>query len=246
MTTIEISLSEGTAEAYVAGDAGPGVLLYPDAIGLRPQIEQIADRIASWGYVVLAPNIFWRAGRAVDLAPTTDLRDPDNRAAFFASGIGARLTALTPEVLRVDGETWLAALQGLPGVTGSVVGATGYCLGGRAALVLAAHRPAAVAAVGLFHTGGLVTDGADSPHHEVSRVRAAVLAGHADNDPSSTPEQIEAFDAALAAAGVDHLTAVYPDATHGYTMADTCMYQEAGAERHYLELRELFDRTLKV
>ncbi|MGW0178855.1 dienelactone hydrolase family protein [Nocardia sp. NPDC003345] len=246
MSTIEISLSGGTAEAYAAGEVGPGVLLYPDAIGLRPQIEQIADRIAGWGYVVLAPNIFWRSGRAADLAPTTDLRDPANRAAFFAGGVGARMAALTPEVLRADGAVWLDALRGLPGVTDTAAGATGYCFGGRAALALAAHRPAEIAAIGLFHTGGLVTDAPDSPHHDVPRVRAEVLAGHADNDQSSTPEQIEAFDAALAAAGVDHRTAVYPDATHGFTMADTSMYQEAGAERHYLELRELFDRTLKT
>ncbi|MGW5382429.1 dienelactone hydrolase family protein [Nocardia sp. NPDC003963] len=234
----------GAAEAYVAGDSGPGVLLYQDAIGLRPQIERIADRIASWGYVVLAPNVFWRDGRAVDLAPAGDLNDPAIRQAFFASGVMDRVHGLTPEILRADGEVWLAALHGLPGVTGQAVGATGYCFGGRAALRLAAHRPGEVAAIGMFHTGGIVTDEPDSPHLEVPAVRAAVLAGHADNDSSNTPEQIAAFDSALQAAGIDFRTAVYPGAVHGYTMADTAAYQEAGAERHYRELRELFARTL--
>ena len=85
--TIEIQAADGVAEAYLTGEAGrPGVLLYIDAIGLRPRIEEMADRIASWGYVVLAPNVFYRDGRAAELAPRTDLRDPQARAAFFADG----------------------------------------------------------------------------------------------------------------------------------------------------------------
>ncbi|GGL01764.1 dienelactone hydrolase family protein [Nocardia jinanensis] len=237
-------MSDGSAEAYVAGDAGPGVLLYQDAIGLRPQIERIADRIASWGHVVMAPNVFWRDGRAVDLAPTGDLNDPESRQAFFASGVMDRVHRLTPEIVRADGERWLAALHGLPGIAGRTVGATGYCFGGLAALRLAAHRPDEVAAIGLFHTGGIVTGDPGSPHLELPGIRAAVLAGHADNDSSNTSEQIAAFDTALQAAGIDYRTAVYPGAVHGYTMADTAAYQEEGAERHYRELRELFARTL--
>ncbi|MGW1738068.1 dienelactone hydrolase family protein [Nocardia sp. NPDC001965] len=243
---IEIAMPGGSAEAYVVGDAGSGVLLYQDAIGLRPQIERIADRIASWGHVVLAPNVFWRDGRAADLAPAGDLNDPDSRKAFFASGVMDRVDRLTPEVVRADGEIWLATLHGLPGVVGQTVGVTGYCFGGRAALRIAAHRPGEVAAIGLFHTGGIVLDAPDSPHLEVPGIRAAVLAGHADNDASNTPEQIAAFDSALRAAGIDYRTAVYPDAAHGYTMADTAAYQEAGAERHYRELRDLFARIPPV
>ena len=61
--TIELQAADGTAEAYLTGHPGdPGVLFYIDAIGLRPQIETMADRIASWGYVVLAPNVFYRDG----------------------------------------------------------------------------------------------------------------------------------------------------------------------------------------
>ena len=72
-----------------------------------------------------------------------------------------------------------------------------------------------------------------------------MLAGHADADGSNTPDQIAAFDDALAAAGVPHQTAVYPDAAHGYTMIDTSAYQEAGAERHFAELREALDTVLR-
>ncbi|WP_235736885.1 dienelactone hydrolase family protein [Nocardioides alcanivorans] len=226
------------AGAYLAGDQGPGVLFYMDAIGLRPQIAQMADRIANWGYVVLAPNVFWRNGTATDLAPKGDLTVPEDREAFFATGVMDRVGSMTPDVIDADADVWLSVLRSVDGVSDGPIATTGYCFGGRLALRTAAHRPDDVAVVGMFHTGGIVIDGPDSPHLVVPQVKARVLAGHADADPSNTPEQIAAFDEALAVAGVPHRSAVYPDAAHGYTMADTSSYQKAGAERHFAELRE--------
>lgn len=241
---ITIDMSGGSAEAYLVGQDGPGVLLFMDAIGLRPQIESMADRIASWGYVVLAPNLFWRDGRADDLAPSADLRIAENREAFFATGVMDRVASITPELARADAAIWLARLA--EHASAGPVGTTGYCFGGRLALRAAADFPDRIAAVGMFHTGGIVTDGADSPHLVVPGVRAEVLARHADHDRSNTPEQIAAFNDVLDAAGVRYSTAVYPDAPHGYTMADTSMYQEDGAEWHFRELRDLFGRTLRA
>ena len=54
-TTIEIPVPDGTAEAYVAGPddrSAPGVLFFMDAFGLRPQIGNMLERIAGWGYTV--------------------------------------------------------------------------------------------------------------------------------------------------------------------------------------------------
>jgi carboxymethylenebutenolidase len=73
---IEIAAAEGTAEALVARPstgAGPfpGVILYMDAFGLRPRIQDMAQRVADWGYIVLAPNVFYREGKAGELAPAS-------------------------------------------------------------------------------------------------------------------------------------------------------------------------------
>lgn len=84
--TVDITTADGVADAFLVGpddDAGhPGVLFGIDAIGLRPRIEEMADRIAGHGYVVLAPNVFYRAGRGPFPGPA-DLSDPDARAAFM-------------------------------------------------------------------------------------------------------------------------------------------------------------------
>ena len=245
MPTITLTLPDGDAEAYVAPAAGgrpaPGVLLVVDAIGLRPQIEQMADRIASWGYTVLAPNVFFREGAAAYLAPQTDLREPGAREAFMPSAM-QRVRALTTDLLARDLPAYLAALRALPEVAGVRVGVTGYCMGARIAVRAAGLDPAVVA-VGGWHGGGLVTDAPDSPHLALATARAAFAFGHADSDGSMPPEAVEALGAALDAAGLEAVNEVFPG-PHGYSMADTAMYDEESAERHFDSLRELLTSAL--
>lgn len=241
--TIEIGAADGAAEAYLTGSPGaPGVLFYVDAIGLRPQIEQMADRIAGWGYVVLAPHVFYRDGSAAELAPQGDLRESGAREEFFA-GLGDRIPGYTVEKSGPDAEAWVAALREHAG--DGPIGVTGYCMGARLAVRTAGQFPGTVAAVGGFHGGGLVTDAEDSPHLAIAASTAAYVFGHADHDRSMTPEHVADLGRALEAAGRPALNEIYPDAPHGYSMADTSMYQEAGAERHFRELEALLGRTLR-
>lgn len=242
--TIEIQTVDGLAEAYLTRpedqDAHPGVLFYVDAIGLRPRTREMADRIASWGYVVLVPNVFHREGRAGDLAPDSDLRVPENREKFF-EGAMKRVRRLTPEKADPDARIWVATL--LEHARGPI-GVTGYCMGARLATRTAGLVPDDVAAVGGFHGGGLVTDGPDSPHLLLAYARAEFVYGHADRDRSMPPEAVQALGKALADAGLTATNEVYAGAAHGYTMADAAPYDEAATERHFAALEALFARTL--
>ncbi|WP_028642883.1 dienelactone hydrolase family protein [Nocardioides sp. URHA0020] len=241
--TIEIATPDGTAEAYLTGAPGsPGVLFYVDAIGLRPQIEEMADRIASWGYVVLAPHVFYRDGSAAALAPQGDLRDAGAREAFFAGGVMERVGGLTPDQSSRDATAWVTELEKHAG--DGPIGVTGYCMGARLAVRTAGQLPGTVGAVGGFHGGRLVTDADDSPHLAIARSTAAYAFGHADQDASMPIEQVAALEQALQEAGREHVNEIYPGATHGYSMADTSAYDEAATERHYEVLRDLFARTL--
>ncbi|MET3962986.1 carboxymethylenebutenolidase [Marmoricola sp. OAE513] len=243
---IEIDVPGGRAEAWLSRPAetpAPGVLLYMDAIGLRPQISAIADRIASWGCTVLAPNVFWRDGRTDQLAPTGDLREPGARDAFFAE-VGPRIASLAGGRTLADIDAYVGALRALEEVAPGPIGVTGYCMGARLAVRTAA-RHEDVAACGGFHGGNLVTEAEDSPHRGLPTARAEFVFGHADGDRSMSPEAVEALGVALTEAGLAHSNEIYPGAPHGYVMADTSMYDEAGAERHYSELRELLERTLQ-
>ncbi|MET1058735.1 MAG: dienelactone hydrolase family protein [Nocardioides sp.] len=242
-TLIEITTPDGPAEAWLTGEDGrPGVLFYVDAIGLRPRTEEMADRIASWGYVVLAPNVFHRDGRVAELEPTDDLREPGNREEFFKGAMG-RVRALTPDLSNPDARLWVETLLSRAG--GDTVGVTGYCMGARLAVRTAALLPDVVVAAGGFHGGGLVTDSADSPHRVAAEsARAEFVFGHADQDRSMPPEAVAALGESLTGAGLTVTNEIYAGASHGYSMADTGVYDEAATERHFAELRALLARTL--
>ena len=246
---VTVAAADGDAEAYLVRPDSegpdseyPGVLFIIDAIGLRPQTRRMADRIASWGYVVLVPNVFYRWGSAEETSPDDELLDAESREQFFSAAM-PRVRA-TDDLAVPDLAAYIDTLRATPGVSKGPIGVTGYCAGGRLALLAAATRPDDVAALGMFHTGGLVTQSSDSPHLRLANVDAQVLAVHADRDRSLPPEAIAQFEHALITAGVTHSATVYPGAQHGYTMADTAVYNHDASEYHFAELRKLFAHTL--
>jgi carboxymethylenebutenolidase len=199
----------------------------------------MADRIAGQGYVVLAPNALYRAGRAPVL-PLPDFTDPDSRAGFMQS-IRPLIEQLTPEAVSRDGQAYLDFLSD---VATEPVAITGYCMGARVGWRIAAAYPDRVKALGGFHGGGLATDAPDSPHRSAGQLRAEVYFGHADQDANMSPDQIAVLNDALDRAGVRYRAEVYAGALHGYTMSDTAVYNEAACERHFTALFALLDRTL--
>lgn len=246
---IEIPAPDGRAEAVVARPSTPdgpfpGVILYMDAFGIRPRIEEMAQRIADWGYVVLAPNVFYREGSVAELAPRVDMSTPEGRQTAGEAAF-PRVGRLTPDKALADADAWVGALRSLDGVAPGPIGTTGYCMGARLAVRTANAHPE-VAACGGFHGGGLATDDADSPHLGLGHARARFVFGHADHDRSMGPDAVSRLGEALADAGLTASNVIYPGASHGYTMADTSAYNQEATERHFRELRELLDATLKA
>jgi carboxymethylenebutenolidase len=246
-TTVDVPTAEGVADAYLItrGDGGshPAVLMFMDAFGLRPRLSEMAERIASHGYVVLLPNLFYRTGRA-PLFDMSELQDPEQRSRIFAR-IAPLMAALKPEVIARDTGAYLDFLAGRDEVAAGGVAVTGYCMGGANALRAAAAFPDRIAAVASFHGGRLATDAADSPHLCAGRITGEVYLAHADQDPSMPGEQIKVLEAALDEAGTTYTSEVYAGAAHGFTMADTAAYDAAAEERHWTNLIALLSRTLK-
>jgi carboxymethylenebutenolidase len=246
---ITVPAAEGSAEAIVARPAAgegdfPGVIFYMDAFGLRPRIEEMAQRIADWGYVVLAPNVFYREGSIAELAPAGDMTTHEGRTAAGKVAF-PRVGRLTSAKAEPDIDAWVSALRALEGVKAGHIGTTGYCMGARLAVRTANEHPEAVVACGGFHGGGLATDDGDSPHLGLSKARARFVFGHADHDPSMAPEAVARLGKALADSGLEASNEIYEGAPHGYTMADTSAYHHEATERHFEELRALLDSTLK-
>ena len=240
---VDITTPDGVADAYLARpdeQPHPGVLFIMDAFGLRPTIAEMIERIAADGYVVLAPNFFYRAGRSPVLE-MPDLSDPEQRTGFFQK-LRPLIDQLTPERIDSDATAYLDYLAEAAGA--GQVALTGYCMGARVGWRIATAMPDRVAALAGFHAGGLVADDPDSPHRSAADISAEMYFGFADQDPSMTAEQIATLERALEESGATYRSEVYEGAQHGYTMADTAAFDEPSRERHFRELRALLDRAL--
>ena len=236
--TDSIAMPDGTCPITLALPEGagpwPGIVMYPDAGGARQAFREMATRLASLGYVVLVPDVYYRSG---DWAPF-DMAGVFSDAAE-RNRLVAMMKAITPEVMAADAGAYFDYLAARPEVSGQRFGTTGYCMGGRTSLMVAGRVPDRVAAAMSFHGGGLVSDDADSPHLLAPAITAAVYVGAAENDASYTPEQSEILDAALTEAGVEHTIEWY-SAAHGFAVPDNGPYDPAAAERHWQAMADFF------
>ncbi|HEX6393868.1 MAG TPA: dienelactone hydrolase family protein [Acidimicrobiales bacterium] len=240
---VSIRTHDGECPAYVLTPSGsgrnPAVIFYMDGLGIRPTILQMGQRLASYGYVVLVPDLFYRAGHYEPLDPR----------AVFASGdatdaIGHLIASTDNRRAAEDTEGFLAYLDGRDDVAGTKVGTTGYCMGGAISLTAAGTFPDRIAAAASFHCGNLATDSDLSPHRLARAIAARVYVAGADHDNLYPPEMAARLEQALNDAGVDHRCEIYLGALHGWTMTDFPVYNEASAERHWDELVGLFADTL--
>jgi carboxymethylenebutenolidase len=245
--SISITTADGLCPAFTfapsrAGEPhgrNPGVLLYIDGIGMRPAMHRLAQRVADLGYLVLMPDVFYRLGayEAPDMREM--FKDPAVGKAWFSKVVPV---SAPPLVMR-DTASYLEALAADSRVMPGKVGVTGYCMGGRLAVIAAATMPDRIAAAAAFHPGGLVTEDPSSPHLLAPAIRGRVYVAGAIEDSNFTDAQRSRLDDALTAAGVSHTVALYP-AKHGWVPDDSPVHDAAQAERHFEALRELFAATL--
>src|ERR1700739_67230 len=216
----------------------PGVVMYPDAGGVRPTFDDMADTLAGFGYAVLLPDVYYRHGDWQRFWMATAFSDPKERTRLFGM-----IGSLTQDMITADAGAFLNFLANRPEVRGNRFGVCGYCMGGRISVIVAGREPERVAAAGSIHGGGLVTDGPDSPHLLADRMTGTVYVGAAENDASFTADQAEILDKALEAAGVPHTIETY-HAAHGFAVPDNEPYDAQAAERHWAALQRLFDAGL--
>lgn len=244
MPTISASVTtpDGSCPVTLHTPHGPGpwtgVVMYPDAGGVRPTFQDMADRLAGFGHAVLLPDVYYRHGDWKPFDMSTAFTDEQERKRLFGM-----ISSITPDHMASDATAFFDFLAGRPEVKGDTFGVCGYCMGGRTSVTVAGRVPDRVAAAGSFHASGLVTDEPNSPHLLADRMQATVYVAGADHDHGFTPEHAETLDKALTAAGVEHTIEIYP-AGHGFAVPDNPPYDEEAAERHWIALQQLFESAL--
>lgn len=187
---------------------GPGLVLWQEIFGVNAHIRAVAEQYALDGFVVLAPDAFWRQASRVELGYGADERP---RAMALMQGY------TMPDVL-ADIQASVAALRALPEVAGAKLGSIGYCMGGRLAYLTAAS--ADVHAAVAWYGGGI--------HNHLERaasVRGALQFHYAGHDDHIPPEAVQRVRDALPAAEVH----VYPGAMHGFNCWARASYHAASA-----------------
>ena len=239
-TDLDIATPDGVADChFVHPSSGthPGVLIWPDAFGLRPAKKQMGRRLAESGYSVLVVNPYYRSQRA-PVVNSTDF-------AAVRETIMPLMGSLNADTQTRDARAFISYLDDQPSVDSSrKMGTMGYCMGGPFTMRTAAAVPDRVGAAASFHGGGLVTDAPDSPHLLVPMMMAHYLFAIAANDDENQPEAKDVLRDAFAQAGLPAEIEVYAGAMHGWCPPDSTVYHEAQAERAWGRLLALFEDAL--
>jgi carboxymethylenebutenolidase len=247
---VEIKTPDGTCDAaFIHPKSGsyPGVLVWPDAFGLRPSMRGIGRRIAAEGYSVLVPNPFYRVSKAPFTdASTFNFQNADDRAKL--EPLMASVNA--PGNAEKDAAAYVGFLDAQKEINKrKKIGTQGYCMGGALVVRTAATLPDRIGAGASFHGGGLVTDKPDSPHLLAPRIKARMYFGIASSDDQRQPDAKDKLKDAFAAAKVPAEIEVYP-AQHGWCVPDmpvrdgVPIYNKPEAERAWAKLVALYKAAL--
>jgi carboxymethylenebutenolidase len=240
---VRIPTSDGVSDATLHVPDGdgpwPGVLVFVDIFGPRETFGAMGDRLAGLGYVALIPDVFYRDKGYPPFDMATAFTDEKERGRIF--GLAG---TLTNERVVADAAAWADFLLARPEVRGSAIGAHGYCMGGRLALVAAGGIGDKLAAAASFHAAGVaIPDNPASPHLAAGNISAAVYVAGSIQDPGFTEDHAKLLGDSLAAAGVKHTVEFY-SGFHGFAVPDQPVYDEALGERHWEALRTLYAEQL--
>jgi carboxymethylenebutenolidase len=198
--------ADGTRfKAFAAAPADPsgvGVVVLPDVRGLYRFYEELALRIAERGHHAVAIDYF---GRTAGLAP----RDEDFPYREHAG-------QATPAGVQADVGAAVARLRSPAGGSCRAVFTVGFCFGGRHSWLAAAAGHGLAGAVGFYGRPGTGADGSPGPAQRAGELAAPILGLMGGADQAITAEDVEAFDRALDAAGVEHELITYDGAPHSF------------------------------
>lgn len=222
---VTISTPDGSADALLfAPQTGraPAVILWADIGGLRPAIADLGRKLAKEGYVVLAPNAFYRSVRL----DGTAVSNVDGRTRFVEWR-----GAATDRAIASDGRAYVAFLDAQPGVDRSArIGAVGYDIGAAYSFILARSVPGRVGAVSAIHPSAVATTRDNSPHLFVGQSKAAYYVALAADDDAREPEDKDLLRDEFEKAGLTASVEVLAG-NHGFGLPDHDAHETVSAEQ---------------
>lgn len=238
---IDIATKDGAMNCFITypeeGGSHPLVIFAMDAPGKREELHEMARRIASVGYYVVLPNLYYRNVREFHM-----YMEGVTRELMFE-----QMSALSNDLFCEDTQSILDFVEGLDEVSKGPAGIVGYCMSGPFAVAAAGRFPDRFKAAASFHGIKLITEEPDSPHLAAEKMSGELYVGCAETDAWAPPEMIEALDAHLKTTSCNYRIEWYAGTEHGFVFPGRGeIYDREAAERHWERLFALFDRNLRV
>jgi len=235
---LDVTTPEGEMKTFIYHPEHEGphpvVLYLMDAPSIRPALQDMASRLASVGYYVMLPYLFYRGGPFREFGQSDE--DMHQRQELMGT--------VTPTNIVSDAEALLAVADDDSAAADGKIGAVGFCMSGGLVISLARAMPERVVAVASIHGAWLVRDTPDSPHLNLDSVKAEIYFGWCDNDPTAPADDVPVMRAALDAAGITYTLDWLTDALHGYAPPGGERYNRAASELHWERVHALLGRNL--
>jgi carboxymethylenebutenolidase len=240
--TVEIPTKDGRTTTFIAhperGGPHPIVLFFMDAPAIREELRDMARRIATAGYYVMLPNLYYRKG-VLELADLPPLAEAEARKRMFDL-----MGSINIGMVMDDADALLDFADRDPAASPGPAAAIGYCMSGQYAINAAARHPERIACAASLYGVQLVTDAPDSPHLAAQKSKAELYFACAEHDTYAPLEMVQALDASLKDAGVNAEVEIYAGVHHGFAFPQRAVYDKPAAERHWERLFALFRRNL--
>lgn len=235
---VDIETADGVMPTFVHhpthGGPHPVVLYLMDAPSIRPALHEMASRLASAGYYVLLPFLYYRGSELREFGTSDE--DMHARAELMKT--------VNPTGMLADGEALLAFADADPAAADGPFGAVGFCMSGGLTLALAKAHPERMTAAASIHGAWLVREGDDSPHLGLDRMNAEAYFAWCDDDPTAPVEELDLMRSALTEAGVDHTIDFLTDAVHGFAPPHSPRHHPEASELHWERVHALLRRRV--
>ena len=234
-----IQTSDGNMDTFVVRPNGdnkfPLVVFLMDAPGKREELHDMARRIASSGYYVLLPDLYYR----FEPGFVTDFTEESRKIMF------SYMHSLTYKMIISDFECLLNYAENESHCNHSLVGTVGYCMSGPFVFRLAAEFNSFIKCTASVHGVSLFTEDKESPHLFANKITGEIYFACAENDSYAPSEMIHNLDNYLKKLNINYKIENYPGTGHGFVFPQRVgLYDENAAEKHWEKLFDLFSRNL--
>ncbi len=236
--TVTVTTPEGAMPCLVVQPqiraAKAVVVMIMDGRGWREDLFDQARRLASVGYYVMFPQMFYRH---IGKGPTENVLDMDWMTELNS--------AITPDRATSDVASCLDFAAADPTAPkGARAAVMGFCMGGRLSVSVSQGLGERIACAAALHPGYLATKKDNSPHLALNNISGEIYLGVAEHDPHLSPGAVARFTEAMNAAGVRYSLEVLPGSGHGYSTPGNDEYHKPSAERAWERIFDLFERNL--